>query len=131
MVKGGVEMLVGATEDPLFGPVVACATGGVMAELLSDAAFRLCPFSDRDAVSMIEELRGVKLLRGYRGAPPADEAALRAALLRLSAVATLCPEIREMDINPLMVLPRGVKAVDARVRVERPKPPVRTRRIVY
>jgi acyl-CoA synthetase (NDP forming) len=131
MVKGGVEMLVGATEDPLFGPVVACATGGVMAELLSDAAFRLCPFSDRDAAAMIEELRGVKLLRGYRGAPPADEAALRSALLRLSAVATLCPEIQEMDINPLMVLPRGVKAVDARVRVERPKPPIRTRRVVY
>jgi acetyl coenzyme A synthetase (ADP forming)-like protein len=131
MVKGGVEMLAGVTEDPVFGPVVACAMGGVLAELLSDAACRLCPLTERDAASMIDSLRGVTLLRGYRGAPAADEAALRSALLRLSTLAETCPEIREMDINPLVVLPRGVKAVDIRVRIERPRPPVRTRRVVY
>jgi acetate---CoA ligase (ADP-forming) len=131
MVAGGVEMLVGATEDPVFGPVVACATGGVFSELLRDAAFRLHPLTGRDATAMVDGLRGAALLAGHRGAPPADRAALEETLLKVSALIGACPEIQEMDINPLAVLPHGVKAVDVRIRVERPKPPARTRRVVY
>ncbi len=129
MVSGGVEMLVGAVEDPVFGPVLACATGGTMAELLADSQCRLHPLTDRDAAEMVAGLRGAALLRGYRGAPPADEAALRDALLRLSAIVGICPEIQELDINPLRVLTRGAVALDVRVRVERPKAPPPTRRV--
>jgi acetate---CoA ligase (ADP-forming) len=131
MVTGGVEMLVGATEDPVFGPVVACATGGVLSELLRDAEFRLHPLTARDASAMVDGLRGATLLAGHRGSTPADRSALEQALLRVSALVGACPEIQEMDINPLTVLPHGVKAVDVRVRVEHPKPPARTRRVVY
>jgi acetyl coenzyme A synthetase (ADP forming)-like protein len=130
-VTGGVEMLAGATEDPTFGPVLACATGGVLTELLKDAEFRLHPLTDRDAASMVASLRGAALLRGLRGAPPADVRALEDALLRLSALIAECPEIPDIEINPLVVLPRGLKAVDVRARVEPPRPPVRTRRVTY
>lgn len=131
MVIGGVEMLVGVVEDPSFGPVVACATGGTRAELFADGQFRLHPLTEADAKEMIDTLRGAALLRGYRGAPPADEAALADALLRLSTLAGWCPEIQELDINPLLVLPKGVRAVDARIRVDRPHPPAGSRRVRY
>jgi acyl-CoA synthetase (NDP forming) len=131
MVSGGVEMLVGCVEDPAFGPVVACALGGVTTEVLADTTFRLAPLGRADAERMIDGLRSAPLLRGFRGAPVADEAALRDALLRLSALVTACPEIQEIEINPLRVLPAGVRALDARVRIEEPKPPAATRRIKY
>jgi acetyl coenzyme A synthetase (ADP forming)-like protein len=130
MVPGGVEVLVGATLDPTFGPVVACGTGGTLVELFSDMAFRLPPLADTDAAEMINEMRGAPLLRGYRGAPPVDEAALRDALLRVSALMEGCPGIQDVDINPLKVLPHGVCALDARIRVDRPHQ-VRSRRILY
>jgi len=130
-VTGGVEMLAGAVEDATFGPVIACATGGTRAELFADSQFRLHPLTERDAAAMVEGLRGAALLRGFRGAPKADEAALRDSLLRLSALAGLCPEVQELDINPLVVLPKGVRAVDTRIRVDRPRPPAASRRISY
>jgi len=74
MVPHGVEMIVGALQDPTFGPLVACGTGGVLVDVLADTAFRLHPLSATDAREMIDELRGARLLRGYRGSPPADEA---------------------------------------------------------
>jgi acyl-CoA synthetase (NDP forming) len=114
MVTGGAEMLVGAMVDPSFGPVIACGTGGTLVELFSDIAVRLHPLTDVDAAEMIGELRGAPLLRGYRGAPLVDEAALIAVLLRVSALIDACPAIQELDINPLKVLPTGVCAVDAR-----------------
>jgi acetate---CoA ligase (ADP-forming) len=131
MVTGGVEMLVGATEDPTFGPVLACAMGGTLAELLADSQFRLHPLTDRDAEGMVSGLRGARLLSGHRGSPPADVPALRDALLRLSALVDLCPEIAEVDVNPLVVLPQGVRALDIRVRVERPRPRPASRRVSY
>jgi acyl-CoA synthetase (NDP forming) len=131
MVPGGVEMLIGATEDPVFGPVIVCGSGGVLAELLADAQFRLSPLSDRDAQAMVDGMRGVARLRGYRGSAPADEGALVDALLRLSALVTLCPEIVELDINPLNVLAKGAKVLDARVRVERATARATSKRVVY
>ena len=82
-------------------------------------AFRLQPLTDADVDSMLDEVRGTALLRGFRGQPALDEAALKDLLLRLSALVEACPEVREMDLNPVKVLPRGARVVDARVRIER------------
>ena len=131
MVPAGVEMMIGALEDATFGPVIAFGSGGTLLELLSDVTFRLAPLAEEDAVEMLGDVKGSALLRGFRRAPPADEAALRAVLLRVSALLELCPEIQELDINPITVLASGAKAVDVRVRVEplRARPP--SRRIRY
>jgi acetyl coenzyme A synthetase (ADP forming)-like protein len=121
MIGGGAEMMVGAINDPLFGHVVVCGSGGVLVDLLADSACRLHPVTDRDAQEMVASLKGVRLLRGFRGAEQADEAAFRNTILRISALVGLCPEIQELDLNPVKVLPGGVSAVDVRVRVE-PRP---------
>jgi len=131
MVPAGVELLIGAVLDPVFGPLVACGSGGVLVDLLHDTAFRLHPLSDVDAAEMLESLKSVALLRGYRGRPVADERAVVDALLRVSALLDICPEIHELDINPLTVLGRGACAVDARVRVSRREVKAPTRRISY
>jgi acetyl coenzyme A synthetase (ADP forming)-like protein len=131
MIGGGVEMLVGLTEDPIFGAVMACASGGILAELLQDADFRLHPLTRSDAVDMIASLRGAALLRGHRGSPPADIEALTDTVLRISALASACPEIQELDINPLRVMPRGAHVLDIRVRVNLSRPSAPTRRVVY
>jgi acetyl coenzyme A synthetase (ADP forming)-like protein len=130
MVPAGVEMLVGATSDPTFGPVIACGTGGTLVELFSDVVLRLHPLTDIDAAEMINELRGAPLLRGYRGAPAVDEPALHDVLLRLSALIDACPEILELDINPLTVLATGACAIDARIRIGHVALP-RSRRVMY
>jgi len=122
MVTSGVEMLVGSVEDPHFGPVIACALGGTTAELFADSCVRLAPLTDLDAAAMIDTLKSAPLLRGYRGADIADEQGLRNTLLRLSTLVTLCPEIQEIEINPLRVLHHGVCALDIRARIEAPRP---------
>ena len=131
MVTGGVEMLLGVVDDPTFGHVVACATGGTMTEILADRQLRLHPLTDLDADDMVSGLRGVALLRGFRGSVPLDERALADAVLRLSALVNCCPEIRELDINPLLVLPAGTCALDVRVRIESSSPRPRSRRVDY
>ncbi len=118
MVSGGVEMMVGALNDRTFGHVMVVGTGGVLVDLLADSACRLCPVADRDAVEMVNALKGARLLRGFRGAPVADEAALRETILRISALLSLCPEIQELDVNPVSVLEHGIVALDVRVRVD-------------
>jgi len=117
MMSGGAEMLVGAINDRTFGHVVVCGSGGVLVDLLADSACRLFPVTDQDAGEMVDALKGVRLLRGFRGHAPVDEGAFREAVLRISALVGICPEIQELDVNPLMVLPDGVSAVDVRVRV--------------
>jgi len=131
LIVGGIEMLVGATDDPIFGPVLACAMGGVSAEVLADSQCRLHPLTRQDATSMIDGLRSVRLLRGYRGAPTADEASLAEVLLRISALIEICPDVRELDINPLRVFSTGACALDARVRIARPAVHELSRRIRY
>jgi acyl-CoA synthetase (NDP forming) len=131
MVRGGVEMIVGAMQDPTFGPVVVCGSGGILVDLLADSAIRLHPVTEEDTAEMIRELRGARLLRGYRGAPPADEAALRGVILRISELLTVCPEIQELDLNPVKVFTSGAKVVDIRVRAERPTPGPARRRVEY
>ena len=131
MVPQGVEMIVGAVQDPLFGPLIACGTGGVLVDVLADTVFRLHPLTAGDTGDMIGELRGSRLLRGYRGTPPADEAALRDVLLRISELMTAAPQIQELDLNPVIVLSRGACVADIRVRVETEGPPRRGRRVEY
>jgi|FLYL01.1.fsa_nt_gi acetyl coenzyme A synthetase (ADP forming)-like protein len=121
MVGGGHEVLVGVAEDPTFGPLVVFGLGGVYVELLGDISFRLHPLTDVDAEEMISGIKGARLLEGYRGQPPGDRRALRDLLLRVSALVSAIPEISEMDLNPVKVLPEGVVVVDARIRV-RPVP---------
>ena len=130
MVPAGIEMLVGATCDPSFGPLMACGTGGTLVELFSDVVLRLHPVTDVDAAEMINELRGAPLLRGYRGKPAADEKALRDVILRVSALIDACPDVLELDINPLKVLPSGACAIDARMRVGQMVPGP-SRRVMY
>ncbi len=131
MVPHGVEMIVGAVQDPLFGPLIACGLGGVLVDLLAETAFRLHPLSTSDARDMIDELRGARLLRGYRGSAPADETALRTVLLRVSELVATAPEIQELDLNPVIVLSSGARVVDVRLRIEAGTAPRRGRRVEY
>lgn len=131
MVAEGVEVVVGATLDPTFGPLVSYGIGGILVELLNDVAFRIHPLTDADAGEMMNEVRGTALLRGYRGARPADETAVTQIILRVSALLEICPEIQEMDANPIKVSEKGAIVADARVRVGRLPEPAPTRRIAY
>jgi acyl-CoA synthetase (NDP forming) len=120
MAPAGVELIVGVVQDAAFGPLLACGAGGTSTELLGDVTARLTPLSDLDARDMLRSLRIFPLLEGYRGAPPCDVPALEELLLRVSALVEAHPALAEMDLNPVIALPDGVLAVDARVRVEPP-----------
>jgi acetyl coenzyme A synthetase (ADP forming)-like protein len=122
MVEGGVEMLVGAAHDPLFGPVVAVGAGGTTVELLKDVSVRITPITDLDAEEMVRSLGTFPLLDGFRGAPKADVGALEDVILRIGALADNHPAVAEMDCNPVKVLQSGAVIVDARVRVQEPPP---------
>jgi len=93
--------------------------GGIYVELLRDVTFNVAPVTDKDVREMVSKVRGSKLLEGWRGAPPADRAALEQAILRLSQLVGEVPELAELDLNPLKVLPegRGCTVVDARIAV--------------
>jgi acyl-CoA synthetase (NDP forming) len=119
MAKGGAEVMIGATDDPQFGPLVAFGLGGVLVELLRDVVVRGTPLTDRDADEMLEGIKGSRLLQGFRGAPPADRAALRDIVLRVGRLMDEVQEIRELDLNPVFARAEGEGAVvaDARVRV--------------
>jgi acetyl coenzyme A synthetase (ADP forming)-like protein len=120
LVRGGVELLVGAVEDPVFGPLVALGPGGTLAELIGAAAFRLAPLTDADADELVETEKVGRLLAGYRGAPPADIRSVTDLLLRVGRLVDDVPELAELDLNPVIAGPQGCVAVDARVRVSPP-----------
>jgi len=122
-VGEGHEVIVGMTEDPSFGPLMAFGLGGVFVELIGDVAFRIHPLTDLDADEMIGEVKSAKLLDGYRGGPAGDIPALRETILRLSALVEALPEVAEFDLNPVKVLEpgSGLRVVDLRMRV-RPVP---------
>jgi acyl-CoA synthetase (NDP forming)/GNAT superfamily N-acetyltransferase len=119
MVKGGVETLVGLTQDPTFGPLIAFGLGGIHVDLFLDVSFRIAPLTDRDADELMRSVRGFTLLQGYRNQPPADIRALRDVLLKLSYLGARVPELVEIEFNPLIVLEagRGYQLVDVRARV--------------
>jgi acetate---CoA ligase (ADP-forming) len=126
-VHGGTELLAGAVQDPVFGPLVAFGPGGVFAELIGEAQFRLAPLTDFDAQELVSTGKAGRLVAGFRGAPPADESALVDLLLRLAQLADDLPEVAELDLNPVLALPDGCLAVDARVRVTERDEPRRTK----
>jgi acetyl coenzyme A synthetase (ADP forming)-like protein len=119
MAPRGVEMFLGATRDPVFGPAIAFGTGGVQVSLWNDVSIRLAPLCEDEAARLVDSVRGRVLLDGFRGGPPGDRQALAAAIVQVSRLMTAVPEVLELDLNPLLALEpgRGVVAVDARVRV--------------
>ena len=117
LVKGGEEIILGMSLDPVFGPLVMVGLGGVQVELIKDVAFSIHPLTDIDPDYMFSQLKGLPLLTGWRGSAPRDIDALREVLLRFSALIEDIPEIAAVEINPLMVFDqgRGTMAVDARI----------------
>jgi acetyltransferase len=117
--RDGIEMILGAKRDPVFGTVLLAGLGGVTAEVLRDRALGLPPLNERLARGMLESLRAWPLLRGYRGRPGVDLDRLIGTLMRCSYLVADCPEIRELDVNPLLATPTEVVALDARIVVDR------------
>jgi len=131
MITDGPEVMLGVVRDPTFGHLAVYGAGGTLVELLNDVAFRILPITEVDTEDMMEEVNATQLLRGYRGSQPSDEGAVRKLLLRLSALVEACPEIEELDINPVKVMTDGAIAVDTRIRVVPRPPEAATRRITY
>ncbi len=122
MAPAGTEILIGATQDMLFGPIVACGAGGVYTETLKDVQLRLAPLMRGDAARMVERLRIAPILAGARGAQPSDVPALHGMLEQVAQLALDLPEVQEFEVNPVRVLPKGqgVLALDVRARVGQP-----------
>lgn len=115
MAPAGIEVIVGMTSDPQFGSVMMFGLGGIMVEVLKDVSFRLIPLTERDAMQMIDEIKGSAILEGVRGKPPVDKNALCDAILKVAAFIESHPEVKELDLNPIIAYPKGVIAVDARM----------------
>ena len=117
LVPGGAELLAGVVQDPVFGPLVAFGPGGVFAELIGEAAFRIVPLTDLDASELVTEGKAGRLVAGFRGAPAVDIPSLTDLVLRLARLGEDLPSVAELDLNPVIALPDRCVAVDARVRV--------------
>jgi acyl-CoA synthetase (NDP forming)/RimJ/RimL family protein N-acetyltransferase len=122
MLSGGVEVLVGVVQEPVFGPLVVFGLGGVATEVLGDHAARLTPLTDADADNLIHSVHAAPLLFGHRGTAPVDTAALADVLLRVSRLASDLPEVAELDLNPVIATAGGAQAADARIRVTPAQP---------
>jgi acetate---CoA ligase (ADP-forming) len=127
MIQGGVELLAGVVQDPVFGPLVAFGPGGVLAELIGEAGFRNAPLTDVDAEELVTGGKAGRLVSGFRGAPAADVAALSDLVQRLARLGEDLPAVAELDLNPVLAGPGGYVAVDARVRVRRSEPVARAK----
>ena len=121
-IRDGVEMIVGVTHDPAFGPLVLAGLGGTFVEVLGDVAVRITPLSDTDVDVMLRSLRSYRLLTGYRQSPLLDVAAFAELLHRVSAMVEDIPEITELDLNPVFVRQHGAIVADIRVRLTGPTP---------
>jgi len=118
MAPSSTEVIVGATKDPQFGPALMFGLGGIFVEVLKDVTFRIAPITESDAKEMITEVKGYPILKGYRSQPPADIDAIVRILLNTSRLVMDHMEIRELDLNPIMVYEKGAKTVDARIILE-------------
>ena len=118
MAPASTEVIVGATKDPQFGPAIMFGLGGVFVEVLKDVTFRVAPITEDDAVEMISEVKAYPLLKGYRNTPPADTDAITRILLNTSRLVIDHMEIKELDLNPVIVYEKGAKTVDARIILE-------------
>ncbi len=118
MAKPGTEVIVGTSKDPQFGPVIMFGLGGIFVEVLKDVSFRIIPLGQKDALEMIEEIKGYPLLQGYRGKESVDIPALTEIILKISRVMEENPEIKELELNPIMAYKKGALAVDGRIILE-------------
>ena len=119
MVSGGVELLAGVVQDAVFGPLVAFGPGGIFAELIGDAGFRIAPLTDVDAEELVTSGKAGRLVAGFRGRPPPMPARSRISSIVSRGSARACPQVAELDLNPVVGLADGCVVVDARVRVHR------------
>lgn len=111
----GTEVIIGVKVDGTFGPVIMFGLGGIFTELMKDVSFRICPIEKKEADEMIREIKGGKILMGYRGRPPANIAALKNMLVKVSKMAMKETALRELDMNPVMVNEKDAVVIDARV----------------
>jgi acyl-CoA synthetase (NDP forming) len=118
-LTGGVELLAGLVQDPVFGPLVAFGPGGVLAELIGETQFAIAPLTDVDAAELVSGGKAARLIGGFRGAPAADPQVLQELLHRLSRLAVDFPEVAELDLNPVLAFSRACVAVDARIRLRK------------
>jgi acyl-CoA synthetase (NDP forming) len=118
MAPPSTEVIVGAIKDPQFGPAIMFGLGGVFVEVLKDVTFRVAPITEDDAYEMISEVKAYPLLKGYRNTPPVDIDAIAKILLNTSRLVTDHMEIKELDLNPVIVYEKGAKTVDARIILE-------------
>lgn len=118
MAPSSTEVIVGALKDPQFGPAIMFGLGGIFVEVLKDVTFRIAPITEDEACEMISEVKAYPLLKGYRNTPPADLEAIAKILLNTSRLVTDHSEIKELDLNPIMVYEKGAKTVDARIILE-------------
>ena len=115
MAPDGTQVIVGSTKDPTFGSTIMFGLGGIFVEVLKDVSFRLVPITRVDAEEMVREIKAYKILEGVRGMPPADQETILDILMKTSEMLVECPEIKELDMNPILVYEKGAKIVDARV----------------
>lgn len=113
--KPGTEVIIGAKRDPQFGPVVMFGLGGIFVELFKDVVFRIAPITKAEALDMIKSINGYKLLTGYRGQTAVDVDALAEAIVKVGKLMLECPEVAEVDLNPLIVYEKGLLGLDARI----------------
>jgi acyl-CoA synthetase (NDP forming) len=118
MASQSTEVIVGATKDPQFGPTLMFGLGGIFVEILKDVTFRIAPVIEDEAREMIKDVKAYPLLKGYRNMPPADVEAIVGILLNTSRLVMEHQEIKELDLNPIMVYEKGAKTVDARIILE-------------
>jgi acetyl-CoA synthetase (ADP-forming) len=114
----GTELTIGLKKDPAFGHALMFGVGGVMVELLKDVSFRICPITEKDAESMIDDLKAKELLTGFRGSKPVNLNAVKRALVNTSLIPKKHPNIKELDINPLIVNEKHAIVVDARLELD-------------
>ena len=115
MAPNGTEVIVGSTKDPTFGNTIMFGLGGIFVEILKDVSFRLVPIKKMDAEEMIKEIKAYKILEGVRGQPPADQETVVKILMATSKMLEECPEVKELDMNPVIVYEKGARIVDARI----------------
>jgi acyl-CoA synthetase (NDP forming) len=120
MAPVGKELLLGAVHDAQFGPLLVVGFGGIYVEVLRDTATRLAPVSPAEGLQMLDELKMAPLLRGVRGEPPVDRMALAETISRFGQLAVECPDLEDVELNPLVATATGVVAVDARATLARP-----------
>jgi acyl-CoA synthetase (NDP forming) len=117
MVTGGTEVIIGVTQEPVFGPLIVFGLGGAATDVLGDRSARLTPLTDTDAAALIRSIRAAPLLLGHHGTAAADVPALQDILMRLSRLADDLPQVAELELDPVIARPDGAHVVDARVRV--------------